>query len=442
MKVGEIVTAEGSLAKDGSPTGNARSVVIASSGQRLFAASSQGRDTVRLWVLLLTGALAVAGIGVIRRVTVPPSYRATASLFAADPAGAGHVLSSPDFQRRVLAVTAPPSVERVPGDAGRVRVAPIARGGWVDVAVTADDADQAAAAANALASAYTGLVADAARADAEATLRQLSDEIASVQPSVDDLEHQLNRARDDAAIGRTAASRLPGLTASLDRARHSRIGLEAFVERVTDPWATTVVLRDQTAHLFERRVLELERQRAVVSGRYGERHPELERLDEAVDAARRDRDWAAAQIVGAVENDYRSERARERVLSEELAAATRQALAGERAFDEAEELDRRLAAQRAVLQTLRDRARELREVDERAEPPARVLEFAVRGVPLRDPVPYWRISALLGLAAVFAGRFASGHRPSRRHATELGPRHHEGRSSPGGAANRPHRRAA
>ena len=42
MKVGEVVTVEGSLAKDGSHTGNARSVSLASTGKRLFAASSQG----------------------------------------------------------------------------------------------------------------------------------------------------------------------------------------------------------------------------------------------------------------------------------------------------------------------------------------------------------------------------------------------------------------
>ena len=42
MKVGEVVTVEGSLAKDGSNTGNARAVSLASTGKRLFAASSQG----------------------------------------------------------------------------------------------------------------------------------------------------------------------------------------------------------------------------------------------------------------------------------------------------------------------------------------------------------------------------------------------------------------
>jgi hypothetical protein len=42
MKVGDIVTVEGSLAKDGSPTGNARSVVLVATGKKLFAASSQG----------------------------------------------------------------------------------------------------------------------------------------------------------------------------------------------------------------------------------------------------------------------------------------------------------------------------------------------------------------------------------------------------------------
>ena len=44
MKIGDVVSVEGSLAKDGSPTGNARSVTLAKTGQRLFAASSQGTN--------------------------------------------------------------------------------------------------------------------------------------------------------------------------------------------------------------------------------------------------------------------------------------------------------------------------------------------------------------------------------------------------------------
>ena len=42
MKVGDVVTVDGSLAKDGSNTGNATSVVLASTGKRLFAGSSAG----------------------------------------------------------------------------------------------------------------------------------------------------------------------------------------------------------------------------------------------------------------------------------------------------------------------------------------------------------------------------------------------------------------
>jgi Family of unknown function (DUF6152) len=44
MKIGDKVTVEGSLAKDGSPTGNARTVLLADSGKRLFAGSSQGTN--------------------------------------------------------------------------------------------------------------------------------------------------------------------------------------------------------------------------------------------------------------------------------------------------------------------------------------------------------------------------------------------------------------
>ena len=42
MKAGDVVTVEGSLAKDGSPTGNARTVML--NGKRMFAASSQGTN--------------------------------------------------------------------------------------------------------------------------------------------------------------------------------------------------------------------------------------------------------------------------------------------------------------------------------------------------------------------------------------------------------------
>jgi hypothetical protein len=42
MKIGDVVIVEGSRAKDGTPTGNARTVILAASGQKLFAGSSQG----------------------------------------------------------------------------------------------------------------------------------------------------------------------------------------------------------------------------------------------------------------------------------------------------------------------------------------------------------------------------------------------------------------
>lgn len=40
LKVGDVVTVDGSLARSGKPLGNARSVILAGTGQRLFAASS------------------------------------------------------------------------------------------------------------------------------------------------------------------------------------------------------------------------------------------------------------------------------------------------------------------------------------------------------------------------------------------------------------------
>jgi len=44
LKIGDAVTVEGSLARDGKPYGNARTVVLDSTGKRLFAASSQAAN--------------------------------------------------------------------------------------------------------------------------------------------------------------------------------------------------------------------------------------------------------------------------------------------------------------------------------------------------------------------------------------------------------------
>lgn len=43
MKPGDVVTVDGFKARSGNPIGNATSVVMASTGQKLFAASSQGQ---------------------------------------------------------------------------------------------------------------------------------------------------------------------------------------------------------------------------------------------------------------------------------------------------------------------------------------------------------------------------------------------------------------
>ena len=43
MKIGDVITVEASRARDGSNLANARAVILDSTGQRLFAASSQGQ---------------------------------------------------------------------------------------------------------------------------------------------------------------------------------------------------------------------------------------------------------------------------------------------------------------------------------------------------------------------------------------------------------------
>jgi Family of unknown function (DUF6152) len=41
VKIGDVVVVQGSKARNGTPLGNARSIILASTGQQLFAGSSQ-----------------------------------------------------------------------------------------------------------------------------------------------------------------------------------------------------------------------------------------------------------------------------------------------------------------------------------------------------------------------------------------------------------------
>lgn len=47
LKTGDLITVEGSLARDGSPLANATSIVMTETGQRMLAGSSRGTNTAQ-----------------------------------------------------------------------------------------------------------------------------------------------------------------------------------------------------------------------------------------------------------------------------------------------------------------------------------------------------------------------------------------------------------
>jgi hypothetical protein len=316
-------------------------------------------------MVFLAGAIVAAVIGIGRQMTVTPRYEAAARLYEDGPGGP-----------RLFALAA-----------------------------SADDPRRAAAEANARAAEYVRGAVERRVADVDGRLGQLGAELVQVQATVTGLEHRLAARRKDAAQGRQAARRLPGLVASVGHARERRVMLGTFVGHIDIKAATTAVLHSPTAHALAVNVLDLERDRAALSNRYGERHPAVERFDRLLQGAREESDRANDLVVQTLVNEYELIAHQERALVDELAAATTDVRTGERAVLDATALGRRLDAEREVLRTLLAYERELREQRHAVGAPIRIVDPAAppRRPVTPNPAPYARTVIVLTLIGLVTG---------------------------------------
>ncbi len=261
---------------------------------------------------------------------------------------------------------------------------------------TSEDPEKAAAIANAVADQY---LVDQLEAKFEATRRAaawLNERLTDLRERVKDSETALQEYREKADLidnqGRTVSDQqLSELNSQLILARTERAQIEARLRRVRELVRTggvessPDVLGNALIQSLRGQEVDLLRQLAELSGRYGDRHPTMINLKAELRDLRSKIDAEVNKIVLSLANEVEVTRARESTLASNLAAIQKNVGALNKASVKLNELQRETDANRSLFETFLARFKETSNQDQIIQPDARLISAAE--VPLFPSFP-------------------------------------------------------
>jgi len=278
-----------------------------------------------------------------------------------------------------------------------VQVSPGDRPFVLDIAVAATTPEKAARIANALAAAYLEDQANARADIARRTTGSLSmrlDEIRErIRRSEEKIEASRNQRSAVGASGRLASEeRLTALGSQLAFARSRSADARARFERIdslrgetVDRGAIPESLSSQTLGIRRERLAEATRRAGDLTKQLGPAHPDLLAAQSALREAQRD----VAEEIGRIRSNARSEYdraiANERALAAQIEALKRQALPAGREAGDPRELERQLEADRAVYNSLLQRARDTGHQQQGTAEEARIIAAAAPPTDVSGP---------------------------------------------------------
>ena len=288
----------------------------------------------------------------------------------------------------------------------QVSLAPVRASHLVDVSYVSSVPALAAETVNALAEEYVAQNLDLRRQNMERSLAWLGEELARQKHLVESSERAMAQYREDQdalsledrSTTSWTSSRSGGEAAT--RARTIRALKESLYRRLgslgPSVSADTIpgILQNTYIQTMKAQSAELERRKALLSERYGEKHPEILTINASIEDANRQLRLELSKAVDSIRHDYESAVLEERTLATAL----------EEQKDIATDLDRKSVAytvlqrdaesNRELYETLLKREKELQVLANSRGNNARVVERAnVPGAPFS---PNLRRSAVVG----------------------------------------------
>jgi polysaccharide biosynthesis transport protein len=299
---------------------------------------------------------------------------------------------------------------------GRVQVTPVRSSRLVDVSFVAADPEFAARAVNALGEEYVQQNLEFRLQNTEKTLQWLTQEVAKQQALVQMSERLLAEYRENQnALSledrqNIVISRLNQVNDAVTRARTQRMQRESLYKQITqakDRDALTAIVQNPFVQSLKGRLAELERDRVRLSERYGEKHPEIQKINSQIVDTNRQIDNEVGKTVQAVRNDYEAALAEERSLAGDLESQKAAATDLNRKSIDYSVLQREAESNRGVYETLLQRQKELSVVSNSRANNVRLLDRAeVPGGPFTPDVNRaWMMALLFGLGLGIAAAF-------------------------------------
>ncbi|MGH9349743.1 MAG: GumC family protein [Vicinamibacterales bacterium] len=291
---------------------------------------------------------------------------------------------------------------------GRVQVVPVRSSRLVDVAFTSADPEFAARAVNVLAEEYVQQNLEFKLENTKKTLDWLTREVARQQGVVQTSERLMAEYRENQnALSledrqNIVGARLTQVNDAVTRAKTQRVQRETVYRQVTDAKdrdALTAIIRNPQIQNLKTRQGELERDRARLLERYGERHPQVQNVASQIADTRRQIDAEIDKTVAAIKNEYEAAVAEERTLARELETQKGAAMDLNRKGIDYSVLQREAESNRQVYESLLQREKELRVIANSRANNVRLLDRAeVPGGPFTPDVSRaWMMAVLFGL---------------------------------------------
>ena len=290
--------------------------------------------------------------------------------------------------------------------AGHVSVEPVRASRLVDVSFVSPNPTFAAEAINALAETYVRQNLELRRQNMERSLEWLSQELARQKNLVESSERAMAQYREDQnALSledrqNIVIARLNQLNDAATRARANRAQKESLYRRLEglgpnmSPDSLPGILQNPFIQSLKTQLAELERRRAQLSERYGEKHPDMLTVNAQILDATRQLNLEMGRVVDGIRHEYESARLEETTLAATLDEQKGAATDLDRKSATYTVLQREAETNRELYQTLLKREKELQVLANSRGNNVRLVEAAsVPGAPFS---PNLRRAATLG----------------------------------------------
>ncbi|HLB45339.1 MAG TPA: polysaccharide biosynthesis tyrosine autokinase [Candidatus Limnocylindrales bacterium] len=266
----------------------------------------------------------------------------------------------------------PPDEAALTGELlSRVSVRPVQNSRLVDVAFVSAEPKFAVLAANTLIEEYVDQNLELRRQNMARSLEWLNDELQKQQATVEASERALAQYREDQnALSledrqNIVVARLNQLNDAVTRAKTNRVQKEAPFNQIralgpnVSPETIPGIAQNQFIQQIKTRLADLRRERTTLLERYGEKYPDVIKVNANIGDAERQLASELAKAADAVRNDYQSALSEERTLSAALEDQKGAAMDLNRKSVSYSVLEREAESNRQIYETLLQREKEL-----------------------------------------------------------------------------------